>query len=160
MSYPSFTLGFDYIETGPALNPSLDESGKDPWMVSAGISLPIWFGKNKARRNKALADYRMAQENLKNAENRLVALVEKILFEYDDARRKIRLYRDGLIPKAEESMNAFYTAYQAGKADFLNLLDSQRQLLNFQLALEKALAGAAKKKAELEMIVGKELDSK
>ncbi|MFQ5452703.1 MAG: TolC family protein [Candidatus Zixiibacteriota bacterium] len=156
-SYPNFTLGVDYVETGEAVNPLLDESGKDPWMVSVNINLPIWFGKNKSKKNEAKARYLMAEQNLSEAQNQITALTEKILFEYDDALRKLRLYRDGLIPKAEQSLNASYTAYQAGEADFLNVLDAQRVLLNFQLSFDRAKTNLAKKKAELEMLTGYEL---
>jgi len=73
--------------------------------------------------------------------------------------RKIRLYRDGLLPKAEQSLNANYTAYQAGEMDFLSILDAQRQLLEFELNLEKAVVDLATKKAELEMIAGTEIET-
>jgi outer membrane protein TolC len=71
--------------------------------------------------------------------------------------RKTRLYRDGLIPKAEQSLNANYTAYQAGETDFLNLLDAQRQLLDFQLQFERSKSDLAIKRAEIEMITGREM---
>ena len=157
-SYPNFTLGVDYLETGQALNPSLDESGKDPWIVSVSVNLPIWFGKNKAKRNAARARHKMAQHNLEDAKNALAAVTEKVLFEYEDAQRKTSLYSDGLIPKAEQSLNVSYTAYQAGESDFLTLLDAQRQLLDFQLKLEKSLTESSKKLAELEMLTGHQID--
>lgn len=155
---PSFSLGVDYIQTGEAINPNLAESGKDPWMVGAGISLPIWFGKNSARKKEAQARRRVAEYNLRDSENHLVALSERLLFEYSDALRKTLLYRNGLVPKAEQSLNANYAAYQAGKTDFLNVLDAQRQLLNFQLTVAREQVRLATKRAQLEMLSGTELD--
>ena len=64
------------------------------------------------------------------------------------------MYRDGLVPKAEQSLNVSFAAYQAGETDFLNLLDAQRQLLDFQLALDRARTNAAIRQAELEVITG------
>ncbi|NIM65841.1 MAG: TolC family protein [Candidatus Latescibacteria bacterium] len=156
-SWPSFFVGVDYIDVGQAINPNFPESGKDAWMASVGISLPIWFGANKARRQEAEAQYRKAQNSHADAQNRLYAFTEKIIFEYDDALRKTRLYRDGLVPKAEQSLNANYTAYQAGETDFLNLLDAQRQLLDFQLQYERSKSNLAIKRAEIEMVTGKTL---
>jgi outer membrane protein TolC len=121
------------------------------------MSLPIWFGANKARKQEAEAQYRKAQNRYADAQNRLHAFAERILFEYDDALRKTRLYRDGLVPKAEQSLNANYTAYQAGETDFLNLLDAQRQLLDFQLQYERSRSTLAIKRAEIEMVAGKAL---
>lgn len=159
-SLPNFTIGVDYIETGEALNPLMDESGKDPWIFGVGINLPIWFGKNSSKKSEAKAKLQAAQYGYADAKNRLGAFVEKIVFQYSDALRKTRLYRDGLIPKAEQALNASYTAYQVGETDFLNVLDAQRQLLAFQLRLERAVADLATKRAQIEMITGNELDYK
>ena len=156
-SLPNFTIGVDYIKTGKALNPSMDENGKDPWIVGVGINLPIWFGKNSARKNEAKANLQAARYGYADAQNRLETLVEKVLFQYSDAVRKTRLYRDGLIPKAEQALNVSYTAYQAAETDFLNVLDAQRQFLSFQLQYERAIADLATHRAEIEMITGNEL---
>lgn len=158
-AYPSFSLGVDYIQTGPAQSPDMAESGKDPWMVGVGLSLPIWLGKNSARRHEAEARLRSAQYDLQDKREQLRAYTEQVLFEYGDARRKTGLYRDGLVPKAEQALNAGYSAYQAGEADFLSLLDAQRQLLAFQLTVEREKVRLAKRAAELEMLSGQELQN-
>jgi outer membrane protein TolC len=157
MSLPSFFVGVDYNDTGEAINPMLQDSGKDPWMVTIGVSLPIWFGANKARREEAEASHHSARNNYTDGRNRLTAVTEKIIFEYKDALRKTRLYRDGLVPKAEQSLNASYTAYQAGETDFLNVLDAQRQLLDFQLQYERSKSNLAIHRAEIEMVTGRAL---
>jgi len=155
-SYPNFSIGVDYIETGPALNPMLPESGKDPWMVSVGIDLPIWFGKNKSRKNEARSRLSAARHNLAQAQNDLTAYTDNVHYDYEDNLRKISLYRDGLLPKAEQSLNTTYASYEAGESDFLSVLDAQRQLLNFQLEYDRAYTNAAVKRAEMEMLAGQE----
>jgi outer membrane protein TolC len=157
--YPSFTFGVDYIETGEAINPSLEESGKDPWIVSAGINIPIWFGKNKAKKEEAEARHRMTQEKLANSENHIATIVQETVYRHNDALRKVSLYRDGLIPKAEQSLNVSFSAYQAGETDFLNVLDAQRLLLDFLLKFEKAKTDLAKSGAQIEVLTGKELNT-
>jgi outer membrane protein TolC len=157
LSRPSFFVGVTYVETGEALNTGLPDSGKDPFMANIGLSLPIWFGANKARKQEAESQLRGAQSRYESAQNQLTVLVERVLFEHEDALRKTRLYRDGLVPKAEQSLNANYTAYQAGETDFLNLLDAQRQLLDFQLRFERSRSNLAIRRAEIEMMVGKTL---
>ncbi len=158
-SRPDVTLGIDYIATGEALDPSLYDSGKDPWTVNVGVSLPLWFGKNRSRKDEAAATLRQAQYDYQEQRNRLTATAEEILFEYADALRQTQLYRDGLVPKAEQALNAGYTAYHAGKAEFLSVLDAQRQLLAFQRRLERSKADLALRQAEIEMITGREIES-
>ncbi len=158
MNRPNFSFGIDYIQTGEAVNPSVPESGKDPWFVGAKISLPIWFGKNSSRSGEAEARLKSAQYRVRDAENRLVAATENVLFEYADALRKLRLYRDGLVPKAEQSLNATYAAYKTGEADFLAVLDAQRQLLDFELTAAREKASLAARRAELEMLTGSSIN--
>jgi cobalt-zinc-cadmium efflux system outer membrane protein len=155
---PSFSIGVDYIQTGEALNPTIAESGKDAWIIAGSISLPIWFGKNGARKGEAVARQYQAEYNRRESENQLIAMGERILFEYSDALRKTRLYRDGLVPKAQQSLNASYAAYEAGKEDFLNVLDAERQLLDFELTVVREKAALATKRAQLEMLSGRSLD--
>lgn len=155
-SLPNFILGFDYIETGEALMPNVAGSGADPWMVSVGISLPLWFGKNSSRRKEATAGRQSVRYRRLDAENRLIAAVDRILFEYEDANRKVRLYKNGLIPIGGEQLEAAYAAYQAGQSDFLNLIDAQRQLLSFQLEYERGLTARATRLSELQMLTNNE----
>ncbi len=154
-SYPDFTVGLDYIQTGPAPNPAIPESGKDPWIIGVSLNLPIWFGKNSAKAEEARARQKEVEYELMDARLQLEAYTEDLLFQYDDALRKLRLYRDGLVPKAEQSLNTSYTAYRAGELDFLNVLDAQRQLLSFQLRFERAKADLEIRRAELEMLTGR-----
>lgn len=156
---PAFSVGVDYIDTGPAVMPGVADSGKDAWNVNVGLTVPIWFGANRARKAEAAARLRSAQNDYGRARNDVRNLVERSVFEYSDARRKTQLYRDGLIPKAQQALNASYAAYQAGEADFLNVLDAQRELLGFQLLFERARSNLAIAKAQIEMITGMEIEA-
>lgn len=156
--YPDFTFGVDYVETGRAMNPGVDESGKDSWMVSVSVNLPLWFGKNRAMKDETVNRHRSAQNQLLEKQNTLTAYAKDILYKYENSRREVHLYQDGLVPKAQQSLNVSYTAYQAGELDFLSLLDAQRLLLDFQLGLEHARTEAATRLAELDMLAGIELE--
>ena len=79
------------------------------------------------------------------------------LFGLRDADRKIDLYRDTLLPKAEQSMKITELAFTTGKAGFLDLIDSQRILLGFQLEHKRALADRSQRLAEIDMLIGGDL---
>jgi outer membrane protein TolC len=93
-----------------------------------------------------------------NTENTLLAKAAQSYYDYGDSIRRIRLYQDTLIPKGEELLQASETAYKAGTIDFLSLIDSQRLLLDYYLSYQRALADNRQKLAELEMLVGVELN--
>ena len=87
-------------------------------------------------------------------ENTFASRAQQVLYELQDSDRKIRLYRDTIIPKVKEMVAASETAYQAGSLDFLNLIDSQRTLIRYQLEYERVVADNGQRLAELEMLMG------
>src|SRR5690606_13474254 len=53
---PRFSLGVDWIETGPALMPDVQGSGDDAVILNVGISVPIWQGAYDDAQRAAEAD--------------------------------------------------------------------------------------------------------
>lgn len=152
--YPSFAFGLDYISTGDARMPGVVDSGKDPIIGRFSINIPIWRGAYSAGRREAEARRRAAQLERRDQENHLEARMQSVLFDFHDAERKIDLYHDALVPKAQQSISASMQGYEAGEVDFLDLLDAQRMLLQFELAERRARADRLIRMAELRMLVG------
>jgi outer membrane protein TolC len=150
---PDFTLGVQYIDTGDAAMPVAD-SGKDPVIGTVGLTIPLWLGKNSSRIESAAYMKTAAQLMLENREQTLTADIQQALFKLRDADRKINLYRNSLIPKAEQSLEVNRKGYEAGKMEFINLIDAERILLEFELAHERALADHLKHRAELSKLTG------
>jgi outer membrane protein TolC len=155
--FPDITVGVDYIETDSALMPGTRDSGKDPVVGMMSINLPIWRGKYRAAEREAEARYEASLRERSDRENALVARLEMALYGFRDAERKIDLYRNALVPKAEQSLKVTQQSYEAGRADFLDVIDAQRVLLEFELSYERALANRAQRLAEIEMLVGREI---
>ncbi|HWQ92057.1 MAG TPA: TolC family protein, partial [Clostridia bacterium] len=55
-------------------------------------------------------------------------------FMYREATRNLALLTDSLLPKARQSLEVGRVGYSSGRTDFINLLDAERSLLDFQLA--------------------------
>jgi len=155
---PDFTLGIDWILTDDPEGPlPAEDRGKDPVAVGIGITLPLWFGKHRAAGREARARLAGAQLARRDRENLLLARVKRVLYEVRDAERKIELYGETLVPKAEQGLKATETAFRAGKVDFLDLISAQRMLLEFQLSHKRAASRHAQRVAELEMLTGQEV---
>jgi len=157
--FPDFMVGLMHIETERAdtggMMPPQDDTGKDPLVATVGISLPIWHRKYRAAVREARARLDAAARRLDDMSNRLGADLEMARFGLREAQRKIDLYRDALLPKSEQSLNVTQQAYAAGSATFLDVVDAQRVMLEFQLSLERVLADRAQRHAELDMLVGR-----
>ena len=158
--YPSITLGVDYIDTAESRMRGLSRSGRDPIAAVFSINLPIWYPKYNARVREAKARHRSAAKAKVELENNLASRTTMVLYRLRDAERKIGLYRDALLPKAHQALKVTETSFRHETATFLDLVDAQRTLLDFQLSYERALADHAQRMAELEMLIGRELPRK
>jgi len=152
--YPDFKVGLDWINTGSAINPAQPESGKDPIMVSVGINLPMWRKKYSAAERSAAYSLTASEQRRHDAQSHLEADLRRALFKLDDANRKIRLYQDQIIPKAEESLSVLTSGFQTGDSSYLDLIDAEKALLEFLLSLSQAQANQLKAVTSIESILG------
>jgi len=152
--YPDFTVGLSTIITSKARNPMMDGSGDDPVLAAVSLNLPIWQEKYDAAVLEAVANRLSTANKRHSMENDLIAQVENDLYLYREADRRIQLYRDSLIPKARQSLEVSITAYQSDSASYLDLLEAERTLLEFELMYERSLVDRAKSIAHLNMLIG------
>ena len=117
----------------------------------------MWRDSYKAGERQAKANVRKMQQQKINTENETIAQAVRVLYDVDDSKRKMRLYGDVLVSKAEELVQASEAAYRSGTIDFLSLIDAQRMLLKYTLDHERAITNNQQKIAELEMLIGVEL---
>ncbi len=157
---PDLTLGVDYTDMNDSIagrHPSDD--GKDAVAVMASINLPIWYGKLSAgvreARHKHYAAMLARQQTLAD----LTARVRRAGFDYRDAQRKYDLYSNTLLPKARQLVKAREGAFRGGTASFLDLVDAQRVLLEFNLAVARARADRGKSLARIEALLGQPVTS-
>lgn len=152
--YPDFSLGLDYIFTGSADAPGTRGSGDDPILVTLGLELPFGRGRIDAGVRESVARRSAAVHRRSEVENRLAHAIHRVWFEHTDADRRVRLHEEGLIPKSEESLRASLAGFRAGNTSFLDLLDTERTLLEFSIAAERARAERDTALARLRTLVG------
>ncbi len=159
--YPDFTFGLNYtfINDLPTtvMSSPVGES-RDSYTGTLSINVPL-FQKRKhdAGVREANARLKSSEKAYKNMENMTLFGVKDFHFKVQTAERLVKLYRDSIIPQAEQSLKAAEVGYRAGQVDFLNFIDSQRVLLDFNLAYYRAIADFGINIAELERVVGTEL---
>ena len=155
--YPDVTFGIEDIITGSALMPNTPDSGKDAIIASVTVNIPFWWEKRKAAVREGHAKLASATKGAEALKRSLLSDMELALYKYRDAQRKIDLYRNALIPKAEEALGVTLEAFQAGTRSSLDLIDAEKTLLEFELSYLRALADQAQRVAELEWLLGKEI---
>ena len=157
--YPDFRVGLDWINTGHAINP-ISESGKDAIMLSVGMNLPVWRKKYNAAERSAVSRVSTSEQQRDDTRAHLEAGLKRALFQLDDANRKIRLYKEQIIPKAEESLSVLTSGFQTGDSTYLDLIEAEKALLDFLLSLSQAQANQSKAISAIEAVTGKSLFAK
>ena len=142
--YPDFTVGVEAdVKAAPIM-----------WRPKLDVTLPIWRDKiaaeiAAAQGEKGAAAARLTAEQLQLA----VDFADKS-YMYREARRNLKLLTDGLLSKAQLSLDVALSAYSSGKIDFINLLEAERVLLDFQLAEVEARLQCEMALADLSLIIG------
>jgi cobalt-zinc-cadmium efflux system outer membrane protein len=154
--WPDWTFGIDWIRTGESQGPAPPpDSGKDALALSLAVEVPLFRGKHDGAVRET-EERLVAAQAARDADlDRLIAAAEDVLSRWRDAERREELYRTSLLPRAREALNVTRTGYETGGSGFLDLIESQRLLLEFELARARALADCGRSAAELEQGTGR-----
>lgn len=121
---------------------------------SLEMPLPI-FDQNLVQIEKAKLNLEESQATL-DAVTQAARLETRQSFDrFATACEIARLYENELAPQARKLLEVSEAAYQAGQTPVLNLIESQRGLLEIQQAHVAALQAAALAQIELESAVGR-----
>jgi len=118
-----------------------------------GITLPIWRDKIAAQIAEAQAGKRAAEARLSAEQIALAVEFAEKAFMFRESSRTLELLTQRLLPKARQSLEVAQSGYVSGKVDFLNLLDAERTLLQFQLSEVEARVQRELALAELSLLI-------
>lgn len=121
---PDFSLG---IEADLRASPVM-------WRPTAGVTLPIWRDKIAAEIAAAQADKRAAEARLTAEQIAVAAELASLLYLYRESGRNETLFSDTLLPLARRALEAARGGYTSGRSTFLDVIDAQRRLLEFELS--------------------------
>lgn len=155
--WPDFNVGATYIQTDRRNDADPRDNGKDPFLLTFEVSLPLWYKSYDAGGREADARILEARAQRDDLENRLSATLSTVLYYYEDAGRKLDLFRSTLVPKAEQALKTAQSAFSSGTSGFLEMIDAERHLLEFRLLAERAQIDRNIRFAELEMLCGRSL---
>jgi outer membrane protein TolC len=151
--YPDFTVSFEYMqrESGEM------SEGDDMYGLSLSFNLPVQHGRRQAMIAEAGAEYRMLLAEFAMLRNELRQDLGETLAKLERTRRQEELFRHGLLDQAAVLHEATIASYQAGKADFMAVLDSRMGLFTLERRLQQAVADHHVERAALEVVVGGEI---
>lgn len=150
---PELTLGATWIDVAEnGISPVAN--GRDAFLVSAGVNLPLY-------RKRLDSGVRSAEAQAVATARRYDSLRDRTLEQVSDLFAKARsqeelllLFREDILPKSRQTLEASMRAYNVGEVDFLTLIDSWRQMLRYEVNYRRTEASLRQSIAELERVVG------
>jgi outer membrane protein TolC len=123
-------------------------------MVGMNLNVPIQRDRRRAAVREALfrANQRRAEfeQQIASIRNDVQAAHARLV----ESRRVVELYRQTLLPVADQNVASARSGYVAAKVDFLRLIEAQRQLIMLQERSYEAQTDYHRRVAELERLVG------
>ena len=132
----------DFVASGGPMY----RGGLDPmWQVGLGVTLPIHIGsRQKPLLAAAEADLRSDQSRLSSAALELEFRTRERFQNLDAALRVARLYREGVIPTDQLSLESAIATYRTGKVPFVTVLEALNTLYADRALYLARLADAEK----------------
>lgn len=146
---PDFGIGVEYMDNrGHA---------QDEVMAMVTVRIPLWPSRYRGLRREASANLRAARQDHEGTARALESGVSRARHELLDARRRVSLYENALLPRARQSLSLLESDYRTGRSGFLDLLEAQRTLLELELSLTRARADYFTRLAWWERLTGQTL---
>lgn len=152
-SYPDFNVSFEYMQR----NKFEGSNGDDMYSLGVTFNLPVRKERRQAMVAESTSEVSMATEEVNNLKNSIDSGISDLLAQLERRRKLADLYRTGIIPQAEQSLESAIIGYGVNKVDFLTLQDNRITLLNYERELSDSQADYQIKLAQLEAIVGTKL---
>ncbi|XCN73674.1 MAG: TolC family protein [Candidatus Electrothrix aestuarii] len=152
--FPDFQVSLKTLFTGSAEYGNPPDSGSDPIIAGVSMNIPLF----RERRHAKVAEQKEALQSAKalqdEQERGIQNRIEQALYTYRDAKHRVSLYREELLPKVRQQLEVAVSGFQSGKNSILEIIDAEKSLLEFELAESRALTDKAIALAKLEAQAG------
>jgi len=128
----------------------------------AGVSFTVpWVNpaKYSAGVRESRANLAAAEQGLEREQKEALRLLRDQLTKIETFHHHLELFRDKLVPQAQQAFEATRLSYESGKASFLDWIGAQRNFRDIEAMGREHLAHYQIAVAELEAIIGADIYS-
>jgi outer membrane protein TolC len=130
--------------------------------LDAGLSFTVpWVNpaKYSAGVREARANLAATEQGLEREQKEALRLLRDQLAKIETFHHHVELFRDKLVPQAEQAFEATRLSYESGKATFLDWISAQRNLRDIEAMGREHLTHYQVAVAELEAVIGADIYS-
>lgn len=130
--------------------------------LDAGVSFTVpWVNPSKysAGVREARANLAAAEQGLEREQKEALRLLRDQLAKIEAFHHHVELFRDKLVPQAQQAFEATQLSYESGKATFLDWISAQRNVRDIEAMRREHQAHYQMAVAELEAVIGADIYS-
>ncbi len=125
-----------------------EEMGRSQTVLGVSVPLPL-FNRNQGRLQASLSRADKAQAEREAQKLQLEQTLSSTYHRAQLAKEQVRTMRQEILPEARRVFDAAVIGFEAGKFNFLDVLDAQRTLLQSRAQYVQALYDSYRQAAEL-----------
>jgi len=152
---PDFQVGAAY---GLRLGDNPDGSDRaDFASILFSMNLPIYTDKRQdSKIDQRNAEWLAQKYQFSDQRNNVASNIQQANKDYLSLYQQVQLYKQEILPQAQQTVEAMLSGYQVGKVDFFVLIRSQTTLYNYETQYWKTISTANQSLARLAAAVGEE----
>ena len=143
-------MGMVMPDNGMNGSPDTDSA----FLLGIGMNLPIYRKRLDAGVREAEARVVASARQYDSLRDQTQEEVKDLFARVHSQQELLRLMRDEIVPKADQTFEVSLQSYEVGEVSFLQLVDNWRQLLRFQIATHRLEAQLRQSLARLERTIG------
>lgn len=129
------------------------------WDNFIGVTVPAW-----SLLKGASGEWKAAHKDVRQAEALYTEMKNEVLLGVHEAYAKVAVgsyalqqYEQAILPQAHQQVQVALAAFEAGRADFLELIDAQRMLRDAEITYAKQRADYEQGLSNLRLAIGRDL---
>lgn len=128
------------------------ETGDKKFAVS--LEIPILFIHEIGKIREKSAKVKSSEFNLKNIKLTLLSNLNSLFSQYEAKVERYKLFKNVILPKAEEAFKSAESGYKTRKIDFLTYIETEKIFFDAEIGYFESLTDVLKIKAKIEELTG------
>jgi outer membrane protein TolC len=143
----------------PDINPTVALTGNVAQVVGAMVILPTTIPEIQGRIDETRAMLRSEQAMLRQTRAERGAKFVASLYVLRNSERQAKLFEETILPRARQALDSSRQNYATGSGTYMDLIDSQRTVLDVRLMIAEARIEREKQLVEIEALAGTDIET-
>ena len=149
---PTFGVGLDYITVIGRNDADPTGNGRDIIQLRGTVKIPLYKDQYEAKKQEELLKIEAIELQKENTTDQFMAIIEKAYVEYETAQLRLKLYEQQ-IETTQAAIDILKGAYSVDGRKFEELLRLEKELIDYDLMILKAIVKSHQAKITIERFI-------